>query len=385
MLSYNYHVDTRSFYIHWPFCPYKCHFCPFVAIAGHDAYMEQYHNALNKELDVYMEKVPLHQPLDTIFIGGGTPSTYPDNLLLDTFGKLRRWNLIQPTTEITIEVNPGTVRKEQLPLWKEAGINRLSIGVQSLNNKVLKDLNRQQSNEDVFALLEHASHYFSSISVDLILGLPSISDQEWKDLLAAVVQWPIKHVSVYFLTVHEGTALYFRVKRNAVILPADDAMVDLYQWTISFLHEHGFIQYETSNFAKEGFDCRHNQVYWEYKPYKAFGLGACAFDGTTRFQNEKNLMTYMQAIEAGNEVTVFAEELTEEQRKLEKLMLGMRQMRKGVLLEELFEGRSDEQRLALVNYINSMCDKGLVKEVNNRLFLTSLGISVENEIIVNLS
>lgn len=316
-MIYNTAVVTKSFYIHWPFCPYKCHFCPFVAIAGQDSFMTQYHKALWKEIDGYMEAVE-QTPLDTLFFGGGTPSTYPDDLLLDTFGRLRGYNLLTNDTEVTIEVNPGTVRQEQLPLWKEAGITRLSIGVQSLNDQVLKKLNRQQSHTDVMTLIEQASVFFNNLSIDLILGLPGVSDEEWKQLIMTVVQWPINHISVYFLTVHEETVLFFKVKRNDITLPDEEWMVDLYEWTIACLQEHGFVHYETSNFARPGFESQHNQVYWDHKPYKGFGLGACSFDGERRLQNEKNLKEYLTKIEQGVAITIFAEELTLEQLRLEK-------------------------------------------------------------------
>ena len=168
-------------------------------------------------------------------MGGGTPSTYPNTLLLDMFDTLYKGFVIDKTTEISIEVNPGTVKLEQLTVWKEVGINRLSIGVQSLKDSALKSLNRHQSAADVEWLLGQASALFDNISVDLILGLPDVSVSDWKELLARVVSWPINHVSVYFLTVHENTPLYFKVQRNQVVLPPDDTIIDLYHWTVDLL------------------------------------------------------------------------------------------------------------------------------------------------------
>lgn len=229
MLQFNYQVTPRSVYIHWPFCPYRCHFCPFVALAGQDQFMEQYHRALCAEMTHFGKHYSEKLILDTVFIGGGTPSTYPDALLLDMFGTLRTIFDVQSSAEVTIEVNPGTVRSvEQLEHWKKLGINRLSIGVQSLKDPVLKKLNRLQSASDVYALLAKTQHIFDNVSVDLILGLPDVSEAEWKELLQTVVTWPIKHLSIYFLTVHEDTPLYFKVKTQAIVLPPDDALVDLY-------------------------------------------------------------------------------------------------------------------------------------------------------------
>ncbi|MBA2306800.1 coproporphyrinogen III oxidase family protein, partial [Candidatus Dependentiae bacterium] len=237
---------TQSLYIHWPFCPYRCHFCPFVALAGHDSYMVQYHQALLKELENYFDDRLNPMPLQTVFFGGGTPSTYPEELLEETIMLLKERAGVTDTYEMTIEVNPGTVTPQKLQTWKRIGINRLSIGVQSLNDELLKSLNRHQKAADVYALVEAGSALFNNISVDLIIGLPGVSPEEWKRLISIVCSWPISHVSMYFLTVHEDTQLYFGVQRNTIVLPPEDEVVDLYRWTIERFAEAGIQQYEIS-------------------------------------------------------------------------------------------------------------------------------------------
>ena len=349
--------------------------------------MGRYHHALQAELvqfahqyeQAYAEKMRV----TTLFIGGGTPSTYPDDLLLDTFGTLERMMNFSEGAEITIEVNPGTVRQEQLGHWKKCGINRLSIGVQSLNDAVLKGLNRHQSAEDVYALLAKASVLFDNLSVDLILGLPGVSDHEWRTLLEKVVTWPIKHVSMYFLTVHEHTPLYFKVKSKQVALPTDDAVVENYHWSIAWLKEHGFNQYEISNFAQSGYESRHNQVYWERLSYKGFGLGAWSFDGESRFQNQKNLMRYLEGMEKQEQATIFSERLTSEQVILEKVMLGFRRT-KGMFMEELKSLVPQDKVVNLERTVVGLQDKNFITEKDGRLVLTPAGLAVENEIIITL-
>lgn len=385
MLSYDCSVETRSFYIHWPFCPYKCHFCPFVAIAAHDEYMLDYHKALNLELDYFFSQQLKKIKIDTIYLGGGTPSTYPTDLLLDTFDKLRECSIFSPEVEITLEVNPGTVTQEKIIAWKNLGVTRLSLGVQSLNNQVLNDLNRLQSKEDVYNFLSMASPYFENISIDLIIGLPGVSEQEWKQLVETVVLWPIKHISTYFLTVHENTPLFFRVKKKNIKLPNEDKVVDLYLWTIDYLAKHGFEHYETSSFAKAGYESRHNQVYWSYKPYKAFGMGACSFDGYKRSQNEKNLMEYLSKTKINADLSISTELLTAEQMKLEKIMLGLRCLKQGVQVSDILTGLDDKRQREIVDYIAAVCDKGFLKKAHDRIFLTPAGVILENEIVVNLS
>jgi len=383
-MIYNDYANTRSVYLHWPFCPYRCHFCPFVALASHENFMPRYHDALKKEIDLFAQKVHKKQQLDTIFIGGGTPSTYPSDLLLDMSDKLKGIFDISEETEATIEVNPGTVSEKQLIFWRQIGINRLSIGVQSLNNSVLHRLNRLQKAADVRRLIKQASSCFESISIDLILGLPGVSTDEWKGLLQEVVKWPIQHVSIYFLTVHKDTRLYFDIQREKVVVPTDDVQIDLYHWSIDFLAQHGLQQYETSNFSRAGFECKHNNVYWDRMPYKGFGLGACSFDGTTRFQNTKNLSKYLETLESGKETTEFFEKLEPEQVRLEKIMLGLRRT-KGLSLEQLFEHASDFQKKMIVKNITWLKQKNYVEELEGRLMLTSRAFVVQNDIVARLS
>lgn len=383
-MHYNYSIETRSLYIHWPFCPYKCHFCPFVAMASQDHFMHDYYQALIKEIEYFAQQCGRKMPIDTIFIGGGTPSTCPEPLLLDMFGKLRTWFDILPDAEISIEVNPGTVNQSKLAVWKEVGISRLSVGVQSLNDEVLKKLNRLQSRDDVYQLLPQAKALFDNLSVDLIVGLPGVSNDEWRKTVNEVASWPITHVSVYFLSVHENTPLYFGVKAQKITLPCEDEVVDLYHWTSQTFKNNGFNQYEVSSFAKPGYECKHNIVYWERKPYKGFGLGACSFDGTRRFQNQKNLSLYLHEIHQQKESIIFSEELTHKQIYLEKIMLGMRRST-GVALSTLLEGLTQGEQEKLTEEITRLRDNNLIILRNDHIILTVAGLAVENEIVVKLS
>lgn len=375
----------HSLYIHWPFCPYRCHFCPFVAYLQKDSLLEPYHQKLQKEIEIFAEKLPGKLDLQTIYFGGGTPSTYPDELLLDTFGTLRKMSNFDKNTEITIEVNPGTVNRQKLELWHSLGINRLSIGVQSLNERALKEVNRLQTEEDVLAVLEQAKGLFDNVSVDFILGLPNVTHDQWKEQMNRVVQWPITHVSVYFLMVHEFTPLYYRVQKKQVELAPDDELVELYAWTVDFLREHGIEQYEVSNFAKPGFESRHNKSYWSRKPFKGFGVGAWSFDGKRRFRNKKNLMLYMnQADKRDNSVIEFSETLTQEQAALEKIMLDIRQAT-GVSCTYYFEYLPASKHSEAQERIERMRENGLLKLQDGFIKLTARGCAVEQEIIAQLS
>ena len=377
-------AKTRSLYIHWPFCPYRCHFCPFVAMAGQDQFMQQYHNALKKEILAFVASCPEKIELDTIYFGGGTPSTYPNELLLDTFGILKDAFMFSKNIEITIEVNPGTIKPGQLAFFQSVGINRMSVGIQSLNDEILRGLNRHQKASDVYALLNKAFEFVPNVSVDVILGLPGVSAYEWRALLKKLISWPIKHLSLYMLEVHENTQLFFKVKSKTLVLPPDDALVEQYFWSQDFLQRNGFEQYEVSSFAKPGFHSRHNTVYWERKPYKAFGLGACSFDGAKRMQNEKNLMQYMKNSETSNWQEPFCEVLTNQQVRIENIMLGLRRVT-GVSYEQVMQGLSDEEKQRREEIIFQLEQRSLLKKDGDRLLLLPHDLALENEIITQLS
>jgi len=346
--------------------------------------MEQYHKALVAEIRKFCAGRISAQPISTIFFGGGTPSTYPDELLLDMFGTLRELFVFEPNIEITLEVNPGTVRlPDQLHMWRSLGINRLSIGVQSLKDQVLKKLNRHQTAQQVFSLIEHASELFENVSVDLILGLPEITPAEWKELITQVVAWPIKHISLYFLTVHEDTPLYFKVKKKEVVITDDAEMVDLYHWSRERLAHHGFVQYEMSNFARSGFACRHNQVYWQRLAYKGFGLGACSFDGECRFENDKRLLVYLEKAIAGQSVISYNEQLNRQQIILEHLMLGLRRA-VGIDWAEFLPLLNQSERVKFQERVAVLKQEELLREVDGKLMLTPQGLVLENEIVVRL-
>jgi oxygen-independent coproporphyrinogen-3 oxidase len=383
-VRYNAQAQTESLYIHWPFCPYKCHFCPFVALAGQDAHMGRYHESLKKELIRFGSTQLNPVPLKTIYIGGGTPSTWPDKLLLDTFDTLEHTFDMRSISEITIEANPGTVRPEQIEIWQKAGITRISVGVQSLNDTVLRTLNRQQSAAQVRQLIYLLAGKFASVSVDIIIGLPGVSDSEWRELIDELVKWPIQHVSMYFLSVHEGTPLYFRVARNQIVLPPDEATVDLYYWSVQALAAGGFEQYEVSSFARSGYASHHNQVYWDRQPFKGVGIGAWSFDGEVRIQNEKNIQKYMQAQDEGCEALCSAEFVTEEAARLETLMLGLRRT-KGVLISDVIQGLSEEKQELFFKRVDALKEKNLLQKEGQIIKLTPMSLALENEVSAHLS
>ena len=371
-------------YIHWPFCHSKCHYCDFVAFQNHTEFQDTYHQALCNEIITFAQQYPSKHSISTIFLGGGTPSLYPLPLLEQLFDTLRRHYDCSKLQEVTIEANPTDITDSSLTTWQSIGINRLSIGVQCLNDDVLQKLNRHQTINDVYHALDRAPRYIDNISIDLILGLPEITEKQWFDTLRQVVQWPIKHVSVYFLTVHEKTPLYFKLKQGTMHILHDEALVSLYEQTVELLEKYGLQQYEISNFAKPGFASLHNTAYWDRKSYKGFGIGASSFDGHQRSTNTNNLSTYLthtQSIPTTPPST--CETIDKEQELLELLMLGLRQ-KKGVDLHHMIYFVHSDRSHGFEQRLTECIHEGFIEQHENTIRLTIKGMALENEVIIYL-
>ncbi|MCF7800214.1 radical SAM family heme chaperone HemW [Candidatus Babeliales bacterium] len=371
------------FYIHWPFCSNRCHYCDFVALEKHDEFVEKYHESLCWQIKHFAKN--FYKPeIKTIFIGGGTPSLYPLNLFQNFINLLDDNFCLKNLKEFTIEANPEDITKEHLENWKDLFVNRLSLGVQVLDQDILANLNRKQDIEKIHKVMEMAPNYFDNISVDLILGLPGVDDKIWLETLQTVCKWPIKHISIYLLTVYNNTKLYFRIKEKKIKILKDDKIVDLYEKTVDYLRSNNFEQYEISNFAKKGFESMHNIAYWDRKTYKGFGLGACSFDGKNRLQNENNLNKYLKNSNREKfEVEFIQESLTNDQIFLEKLMLGLRQ-NKGVDLPSMLYFLDEHKKDKFLNKIKTLKSDGLIKISGDTICLTLKGMMLENELILGL-
>lgn len=372
-------------YIHWPFCSKKCHYCDFVAFQNHEQFQDAYHETLCAEIKAFSELTNgKNSEIKTLFLGGGTPSLYDVHQLAELFALLGQCYNFTAIQEASIEVNPADVDEEKLDAWQECGLTRLSMGVQALDDSLLAKLNRRQRVTDVMRALKLAPKYFNRISIDLILGLPGISEQKWHNTLLQAMDWPIEHISIYFLTIHEKTPLYFKVERGEHTLPADDSVITMYEHTIEFLSNNGFEQYEISNFAKPGCMSIHNQAYWQRKPYKGFGIGASSFDGKSRFINHKNLPEYLQLYKNyTKDVYEVKEVLSQEQAFLEWLMLGLRQ-KNGVGLHDVVYWLNEDKRSQFFNQVQKLITTGLLAEKQGFICLTTKGMILENEIIISL-
>lgn len=377
----------QMLYIHWPFCKHKCHYCDFVAFEGHQGFERSYHEALCNEIRRFAAQSDCTQPIRTIFIGGGTPSLYPLAMLEELFVLLRSVFDLSQCVEISLEVNPGGQTSEHFQTWRRVGINRLSVGVQVLDTAVLRRLNRHQTTEEVTEFFALAANYFTNLSADMIIGLPGVDAPRWHTSINTMLSWPITHASLYFLTIHEQTPLYYGVRRGSLVLPKDEEVLAQYSWTVEAFARASLQQYEISNFALPGYESLHNQGYWNRLTYRGFGLGAASYDGKYRFSNLKNLGKYSAAFSTVDSCVelphAFLEQLSPYQKAVEALMLGLRQTR-GLLLSPLRDMISPVQYDRLRAVAAELATQGYVEYVADQLRLTRNGILMENSVVVRL-
>ena len=316
---------TLGIYIHIPFCASKCGYCDFYSLAGCDRLMPKYHNALLQHIRESGPQLREYYT-DTVYFGGGTPSYYGARRICDIFNALKRSALVYKSSEVTVEVNPDSVRYHDLAALREEGVNRLSIGAQSANDDLLRLIGRRHSWQQVRKAVKNARDAgFANVSLDLIYGLPSQSREDWADTLCRALELQPEHLSCYGLKLEEGTPMYHY--RDSELLPDDDMQADMYLYTCETLERFGFQQYEISNFARPGFASKHNMKYWLLRDYMGFGPGAASSVGGLRYSFVKDLQKYITGVQGGGAVVDEYEQIGALDRAAEYLMLGMRTVR----------------------------------------------------------
>ena len=314
--------DKLGLYLHIPFCRSKCDYCDFYSLAGQEVRMDSYQKALLAHLK---QAAPAARcPVDTVYLGGGTPSLLGEKRLLALLAAVKKYYKVDRDAEITLEANPDSVSPKMLAKLRSGGFNRLSLGMQSALDGELRAVGRPHTAEQtVQAVAAAQKAKFKNISLDLIYGLPGQTMDSWRVTLARAVDLGPQHLSCYGLKVEENTPLARRAEAGEV-LPDDDAQADLYLWTVDFLENAGFRQYEISNFAQNGFESRHNLRYWLTRPYLGFGPGAHSDFGGRRYACPRDLEGYLASVQAGSPAVEQEQAVSLEERAAEYLMLRLR-------------------------------------------------------------
>ena len=361
-------------YIHIPFCVKKCYYCDFISFTNQNENIETYIKAVLKELDEYdLNKYNV----TTIYIGGGTPSAissaYIVNILEKIKEKIKNNKTKRKDIETTIEVNPGTVTKEKLQDYKNAGVNRLSIGLQTTNNKLLKIIGRIHTYEEFLETYKLAGEVgFKNINVDLMIGLPSQTIQDLKDSLSKVIKLQPKHISTYYLILEENTILEKLVESEKVILPDEDKERQMYWYVKNTLELNGYKHYEISNFAKEGYESKHNLNCWEQKQYIGLGLAASSYINNERYSNVIDMKKYLNG--SGK---IIEEKQSIEDAEKEYMLLGLRKI-DGVSIAKFKEKFACNPLFLFRKELNKLVRDKLIIVDGDSIKLTKKGLDFAN-------
>lgn len=375
-------------YVHIPFCKQKCYYCDFVSYSGKDKMIERYVKCLEQEIIQYanenkiMSKHGLEDQyiIKTIYIGGGTPSSINEIYILKILKTIKNNFIVDENAEITIEINPGIVSINKLVSYKNCGINRLSIGLQAVQDEILKKIGRIHTYKDFEDTYKYAREAgFNNINVDLMIDLPEQTLDNVKESVKTILSLKPEHISVYSLILEKNTRMYEMISSKIVSIAPDDIERKMYWYVKETLEKHKYIQYEISNFAKPGFESKHNMDCWNQNEYIGVGISASSFIDNKRYSNITELETYIENIENGtsNRNLILEETLNNESKMNEYMMLGLRKI-DGVNIQE-FKNRFNVNPIAIYSKIlDKLSHEDLIEVDCDNIKLTSKGIDFAN-------
>lgn len=366
-----------SLYIHIPFCKQKCFYCDFPSYASIDYLKEDYVDALCKEI----EDKAIKYKIKSIFIGGGTPSYLEMNQIDKLMKSINKLN-VSKDMEFTMECNPGTLNKEKLETMLIGGVNRISMGLQAVQNSLLKDIGRIHSFnqfKDNFNLAREVG--FKNINVDLMFGLPNQKVEEWVESLEEIAKLKPEHISAYSLIIEENTAFYNLWERNKLILPTEDEEREMYSITKKILKKYGYNQYEISNYSIEGYECYHNKIYWKCNDYLGVGSASSSFIEGKRIKNIENVKLYIDKV--NNKESVIEEIInnTKEDNIEEFIFMGLR-MNEGINID-VFKERFDTDFYDIYQEVmDKLIKRELVRFDGKNISLTQKGREISNSVFI---
>jgi oxygen-independent coproporphyrinogen-3 oxidase len=366
-------APPRSAYIHVPFCRHHCGYCNFTLVGGRDDLIAAYLEALGKELSWLQEP---HE-VDTLFFGGGTPTHLPPQELATLFELAKRWFPLAPAYELSVEANPIDLNDFRCEVLRQAGVTRISLGVQSFRAEKLQALERDHRQPEILAAYNNARKVSQSISLDLIFAAPSETLEQWRQDLKTAITLQPDHISTYGLTFERGTSFWGRLHRGELSRTEEETEGQMYELAIDLLTAAGYEHYEVSNFARPGHRCRHNEAYWTGRPYFAAGPGAARYIAGRREMNHRSTTTYIQRVLSGQSPVTESEELSAEAHARERLVFALRRL-EGISLKEFEQetGFSVEQlvQVALAKFVA----QGSLERKPDRLRLTRRGLLVSD-------
>ena len=382
-------MKKLGIYIHIPFCKQKCFYCDFVSYANQDKYFQKYVQALNKEINNFIDNNEFE--VQTIYIGGGTPSLIDAKYIEEILHIFEKRNLLKEVKEVTIEVNPGTVTEEKLRNYKNSGVNRLSIWLQSTEDKILKQIGRIHCYDDFLNTYKMAREVgFKNINVDLMIGLPNQKILDVKNSLEKIIKLepePPNHISVYSLIVEENTPIEKMLESGELELPDEELERNMYWYVKNFLELNGYKHYEISNFAKLGNESKHNLDCWNQKEYVGFGVAAHSYIDDVRYGNIGNVEEYIKNCENGefgkNKVIDEVENDIFSKEK-EFMLIGLRKI-EGVLIQDFKNKFGENPIFVFKDELKKLVDENLLIVDFDRIKLTNKGLDLANIVWENFA
>lgn len=375
-------MEAISIYIHIPMCVKKCAYCDFTSFSGRLNQRDAYTDAVCREMRAQAAFFGARR-VNTVFFGGGTPTLMTGGQIRQMMDTLRACFDLAPDAEITMEGNPGTLSAENLDAYRAAGVNRLSLGVQSMDDGLLAGIGRIHTAAQVRRAVRQARDAgFENLNLDLMLGLPGQTTAQWRDTLGQAIALEPEHLSCYSLILEEGTPLYRQAEDGTCApLPDEDALCEMDDCTEKMTRQAGYARYEVSNYAKAGKECRHNIVYWECLPYLGVGCAAHSDMDGRRFYNPEDWEGYLHAV--GQKERTAEGDDSREERMFERVMMGLRMVRG--MDEERFK-RDFHMRPEEVwkKTIPKLKEEKLMESGNGRLYLTRRGMQVMNAVLVEM-
>ena len=357
-------------YIHIPFCIKKCDYCDFISYCDKQDLVEKYIEKLKEEINIELNSK--EYKIKTIYIGGGTPSSVDSKLIIDIFNIIKEKNSLEDV-EVTIEVNPGTVTEDKLIDYKNAGINRLSIGLQETNNELLKQIGRIHTYEEFLETYNLARKIgFKNINVDLMIGLPNQSISDIKNSLNKIINLTPEHISVYSLILEEGTKLYKKYEENKIELPDEELERNMYWYVKNTLENNGYKHYEISNFAKEGYESKHNINCWKQEKYIGFGVNAHSYIDGIRYSNKESIEEYIENFDK-----IVHEKQNIEDMQKEYMLLGLRKIN-GISVQEFKNKFGDNPIFLFRNELSKLVEEDLLEVDGDIIKLTNKGLDLAN-------
>lgn len=369
----------KSAYLHIPFCEHICHYCDFNKVFLKGQPVDEYLKALDQEIRMTVNQFPSGN-LETIFVGGGTPTSLNEQQLYRFCDSINTNLPKSETMEFTFEANPGDLTKEKLEILKDAGVNRLSLGVQTFNEELLKKIGRVHKAKDVYQTIDNAKKIgFENISIDLIFSLPTQTIRDFKESLTEAFSLDITHYSAYSLIIEPKTVFYNLLKKGKLPSPGEDVEAAMYKLLMEEMEKHGFSQYEISNFSKPGFESRHNLTYWNNESYYGFGAGAHSYLNGVRRSNTGPLKRYMDQIISGELPVINEHQTTKVEQMEEEMFLGLRKTR-GVSVPHFMEKFAVDPQQLFEQEIAELTNKQWLKVEKSHIFLTKKGRLLGNEV-----